>query len=394
VLVLFALGLMAKQTLVTVPFLLLLLDYWPLGRWQKNSARRLILEKLLLLALSGAVSFVTFQVQKHGGAVAKLGSTYSLPNRLGNAVVSYPRYLGKTFWPTDLSVFYPHPGSWPAWQVAASGVLLLLLSAFAIALARRWPYVFVGWFWFLGMLVPVIGIVQVGWQSIADRYTYLPGIGLAIIIVFGAWDLIRACIANIQIASRIGAVLAGCVAFVLLCVTELQITYWDNTLALFNHALEVTPDNYVAHGYVGTELAAQGKLDDAIEHFSEAVRIYPGHADAEANWGNALMRQGRLDDAIEHFERALRIRPEYAQAHNNLAIALVQKGDIANAEKHFAEAVHIKPDWDDARANWAAALVRLGQMDEAAGQYKIVLEHNPTHARARSGMERILAQRH
>jgi tetratricopeptide (TPR) repeat protein len=396
-LVLFSLGLMAKQMLVTVPIVLLLLDYWPLARWNDGggkNARRLVLEKLPLLVLSLAASVVVLEVQAHAGAVAKLGNTYALPNRLTNAVVSYVRYLGKMFWPTDLAVFYPHPGSWPAWEVVASAVVLVLITTIVMLLGRRRNYLFVGWFWFLIMLLPVIGIVQVGWQSMADRYMYLPGIGLSIIVVFGGRDLIQGCIARAESARMAGAVLAACAGCALLYLTEVQITYWQNTLTLFTHALDVTHDNYLAHGYVGSELAAQNKLDDAIAHFSEAVRIFPAHADAQANWGNVLMRQGHLDEAIEHFKAALAIRPEYAQAHNNLAIVLAQKGDFPAAEQHFAAAVRANPSWDDARANWAAALAHLGRIDEAAQQFQIVLQHNPNHARARAGMERILAPRH
>jgi hypothetical protein len=261
-LVCFALGLMAKPMLVTLPFVLLLLDYWPLGRLQRSTSnaqlpmiRRLIYEKLPFFALALASSLVTFVVQRKGGAVSSL-TTLSVGARIANAAVSYARYLGKTFWPDNLSVLYPHPGHWLVWQVAGAGLLLAGGTAGALALRRRRPYLPVGWLWYVGTLVPVIGLVQVGIQSMADRYMYVPAIGVFIMLAWGLWDLTAGWRGQRVALATGGAVALACCG----AVTRSQVGYWTNSETLFRRAVQVTKKNYLAYNNLGYYLSGQGRV--------------------------------------------------------------------------------------------------------------------------------------
>ena len=375
VVLLFGLGLMAKPMLVTLPFVLLLLDYWPLGRvalgdWP--AWRPLVREKIPLLALAAASSVVTFLVQRHGGAVNSLDAL-PLNLRLENAAVAYVGYIGKMLWPAGLTTLYPFVRSLPGWQVAGSTLVLAGVSALTVKLAPRRPYVAVGWLWYLGMLVPVIGLVQVGAQSMADRYTYVPLIGLFIIVAWGFTDLL----ANWQYR-RIGLPAAAALIVGACVVTaRAQVAYWANTFALWSHAVEVTSDNYRAHAKLGNLLSQRGDSAGAIIHYSEALRINPKFLDMRNNLANALARQGKVNEAMEQYTQALRIVPEYASAHNGLGALLADQGRVAEAIDHYRQALQTDPNFAQARNNLAAALAGEGKVDEAIQQLTAAVRVEP-----------------
>ena len=397
ILLFFALGLMAKPMLVTLPFVLLLLDYWPLRRIKSfqltrsdravttrpselnSQTLRLIWEKIPFFLLATASSTVTFLVQARGGAVASL-EVFPFETRLANALVSYVRYLGKMFWPQDLAVFYPHPGqSLPMWQAAGAGLLLLVISITVVRLGRRYPYLPVGWLWYVGTLVPVIGLVQVGAQAMADRYTYIPLIGLFIIIAWGVPDLLT----KWRYQKVVCTLASGALLFVLIICTFIQLHHWQNATTLFEHALEVTTGNFVAHNNLGIELAAQGKFDEAIVHYSEALRIKPSYAKAHCNLGDVLARLGKHQDAIWHYQRALQLKPNFAEAHNNLGVTLKQQGRLNEAFVHYSRAIQLKPEYAEAHNNLAGLLAAQGKLDEAIVHYSKALRIKPDYGNAR-----------
>jgi len=352
----YAMGLMAKPMLVTLPFVLLLLDYWPLRR---TGWARLVLEKLPLLAMAAASSAVTFLVQRAGSAVVE---GLPLSWRLGNALVGYAKYLGKTFWPVDLAVLYPlFPEARPAWQVFGAAVLLLILTAVAVWQRKRRPYLLVGWLWFLGTLVPVIGIVQAGIQEIADRYTYVPSIGLAVALVWSAGEIVR----RTRLDGRIVA--AGAVALVgmLAICTVVQIGYWRDTMTLFRRDWEVTgDDNYVAHRYLATEYTRRGDPDAAFPHYIESLRVNPKDPEAQYVVGNTLGRHGEIDASIPHFLEAVRLNPSHAQAYSGLGTSYMSKGDFDRAAAYYQQALRINPNLERARRGLAAARQAQGRPGE------------------------------
>jgi tetratricopeptide (TPR) repeat protein len=430
VVVCFALGLMTKSMLVTLPCLLLLLDFWPLrrgrssptsgmnppdenGRWDHRFPRKpvgvLLLEKVPLLALSAASSVLSVLAQKKADTMPTLAA-FSVADRLANAVLGYAKYLAKTLWPVDLLVFYQRPIPWVPWQVAAAAVVVLAGCVAAAFLARRRPYVFVGWFWFVGTLVPVIGLLQAGDQAIADRYTYVPLIGLFVLVVWGAAEFARGNPLRKTVVAGLG------VAAVLACVnlTARQAQRWQSTrtlfehalrvdgdnaqvcavvgslragegrydeaVRLFEHALRITPTQSDAHVQWGLALEQQGKLDEAISHYAEAVRIKPGYAEAHLSLGLALIRQRRFDEAIQHCLQALRLNPESAAAHNNLALALQAQGRLDEAIAHYFEALRLNPELVETHSNLALALHTRGRLTEAIGHYTEALRRRPESA--------------
>jgi len=386
----FALGLMAKPMLVTLPFVLLLLDYWPLARFQlKKSVKekrppkrrtqtthpqgltvfQLLLEKVPFFVLAAGSSLITFIVQKQGGAMAALDL---LPAgiRLCNAVVSYVAYIVKTLLPTNLAVYYPHPHARPAFQVIGAVSILLAISLTAV-LSRRKFFVF-GWLWYIGTLVPVIGIVQVGTQAMADRYMYVPMIGLLIII---AWWLAE--ITAMWNLRKIWLILpAGVWLSFLLVAAWLQVGYWQNGFTLFSHALDVTSNNHVAHLNVGNVLIKQGKRDEAIAHYLEALRIRPNYGDAYFNLGLAHFLQGMPEEAIGYYYSSLKIKPDCPKTHYNLANALSQKERFPQALKHYYESLRLEPDNSQVHNNLALTLARLGRLDEAIAHYYEALKYD------------------
>ena len=350
----FALGLMSKAMLVTWPFIMLLLDYWPLQRitddkWQVASFVRLVREKIPFFALAATASAATLVVQK--GAILS-AENMPMGARVGNALISYCRYLGKIFWPTDLSIFYPHHKYWPLEQVLLAASFLGGVSVLLFLMRRRWPFLLMGWLWFVGTLVPVIGLVQVGGQAMADRYTYLPSLGLFIIIIWGAYELTWRWRYHVIISS-----VAGSVAIILcLCVTSQQLEYWQDSETLFGHALAVTEDNYVAHNNLGLALEKKGQTDEAIGQFREALRLNPGFAEAHNNLGIALRQRSQIDEAMSQFQAAIRLKPNDAGFHNNLGATFYQKGQTDEAIAQFQEALRLNPDYAQARDNLAHTL--------------------------------------
>jgi Tfp pilus assembly protein PilF len=397
VLALFALGLMAKPMLVTLPFLLLLIDFWPLRRASRGDAppgpppevpplpwSRLLLEKVPLLGLTAASCFITYVAQKAGGAVSTLESI-PLGVRLGNTLVSYVIYLGKTMWPGSLAVFYPHPGtSLPMWQVGGSLLVLACASLLVVRLAGHRPYLAVGWFWFLGSLVPVIGFVQVGAQAMADRYTYLPLIGIFVAAAWGIPDLLP----RERVRGSLLTVAFFAAVAVLAAAAWLQVGYWRNTQALFQRALDVTSENWVAHNNLGVALSDRGQVDDAISHFRESIRINPRHATARNNFGVALRKQGRIEEAEAQFREALRINPGDAVAQNSLGVILGQKGMLDEAIARFREALRLNSDYPSAHYNLGFALLRQSKADEAMGHFHAVLRVKPGDPKTLHQMKR------
>jgi tetratricopeptide (TPR) repeat protein len=393
-LTLFTLGLMSKPMLVTLPFVLLLLDYWPLQRFrpstfnpQPTTCFRLVAEKAPFVLLAAASSVITFIVQRKGGAVS---TSLSVGARVANALVSYVRYIGKMLWPQNLSILYPHPGHWPAWQVIACAGLLLAVSAAVILLARRRPYLAVGWLWFCGTLVPVIGLVQVGIQSMADRYTYVPLIGLFIMLAWGIDDLVPVRPWRTR-ALAIGAALslAAC-AF----LTERQIRFWRDSEALFRHAVHVTRDNYLAYNNLGFYLSGQGRAAEAMENYRLSLKINPAYEDALNNLGYALAGQKKYADAIPLYLAALRIKPNHAEVHNNLGNALSETGKIDEAIQHYLIVLQQKPDHADAHNNLGIALAMKGKLDEAIPHFHEAIRSKPSYASAHSNLGNALAVQH
>ncbi len=342
---LLACGLLAKPTLVSVPLVLFLLDWWPLGRLLGGSRRAVFLEKLPLLGLSLASAAITLVAQHGGGAVS---TGIPLGARVGNAVVAYVAYLGKALWPEGLAVFYPHPA---IVQPERSRFLPILFSLLVLALAsvlawrlrRRAPWLIVGWLWYLGMLVPMIGLVQVGDQALADRYAYLPLIGITVAFSWTASELVRVRPAVRWTTAGVSAALVG--ACVLVSARHLSV--WRDSRTLFEHALLVTDRNYVAHASLGKVLGDAGRLDEALEHFERSRAILPGFFQAQLNAGKARYKRGELDLARAAFENCVRLRPESAEAHFDLAIVLARLGDFEAADRHLAEALRLDPAYAD-----------------------------------------------
>lgn len=387
----FILGLMAKATLVTLPFVFLLLDYWPLGRFafgqsstpgeprQQPPPLHLVWEKVPFFVMAAAASVVTYlsRVAAHlGGYAAEVLNQYPSDVRIANALVSYVRYISKTIWPSHLTVFYPHPDTVPWWQVLGAFVSLLFVSFLAIRAAKSRPYFVVGWLWFLGTLIPVIGLVQIGAFAMADRYTYVPVIGLFIIIAWGIPELVSGC----RYRREALAVATGLAIAALTAVSWHQVGCWRNSVRLFTHALDVTKDNWLAHNNLGNALAEEGRLEQAIAHYTQTLRIAPDYAMAHNNLGFTLARQGRFDEAIRHYDRALQISPDFAEAHTNLCGALAGQGRLEEAIRHGWEAVRIQPDSVVAHNNLGNALTRRGQLNEAITHFAEALRIAPDYA--------------
>ena len=424
VLVLFAVGLMAKSMLVTLPFLLLLLDYWPLGRLTLERGRRsalggLLLEKAPLFAMSAVSCVVTLVAQRSAGAVQPL-EDFPITERFANAALTYVSYLAKTVWPASLAVFYPHPhvGLF-AWRVCGSVLLLAGITAFALMAAKKVPYVAVGWLWYLGALVPVIGLVQVGVQASADRYTYVPLVGIFIVIAWGLSDL---CVGSRAVRHALAVLACACLV-VFLFVTRTQVKCWKDSTALFEHALAVTSDNYLAHYNLGLLLQNEGRRDEAISHYEKAVRIKPDYYKAHDNLGNVLADAGnndaaieqyedalrispssanvlnnlgvlltklnRLPEAIESLQRAVEIRPDFAVAHNNLGVAFGKDNRVPEAIEHFQRATKINPDYAWAHANLGLSLAREKHYSEAREHFQEALRIDPSLNLARDNLEKI-----
>lgn len=425
VLLCYAVGLTAKQMAVTLPFLLLLLDYWPLRRTAPQPLRRsllgpLVREKLPLLVLAAGASLLIYLIQAQTGIV-KSSAVFPVADRVANALVAYVAYLFKTLWPLHLAVFYPHPGAaLSLWTAAAAAALL---AAVTVAVLRSGkPYLSVGWFWYLGTLVPVIGLVQVGVQGMADRYTYVPLIGIFIMAVWGGADL--AARWRVPAAVRAGAVAAVLAALTVL--TWFQVGTWRDDLTLYRHAVKVTAGNDWAEYNLGLALMARDRDDEALAHFQEAVRLQPRYADAFLNIGVIRARQDRLDEAAASFGRALALEPANREALLNLSLALTKQGrtaaaaarldqlrrlspgdpeawfltgivrlraeDTSGAEAAYHEALRLRPAYPEAHNNLGILLARQGRIPAAIDHFREALRLRPAYPEAARNLDAALGQ--
>jgi tetratricopeptide (TPR) repeat protein len=407
--VMFAFGLMSKSMLVTTPVILLLLDYWPLERFRgpafanqpspKAPVRQavvgnLLIEKIPLLVLSAGACVITFILQKRAtGAIPPLPLLW----RMENAVASYLSYIWKTLWPTGLAVFYPHPNSTlPIWEVILAIGLLLAITVAAIIFRSKRPYLVTGWFWYLGMLVPVIGLVQVGEQGHADRYTYLPHIGLFLFAVWLGADVT----AGRQSRSRLAVATAIVIIVALAWTAVIQASYWRNSETLWTHAIAVTSDNDVAHNNLGYLCADRGELDKAILHFATASRsrsrkldthYNAGSAFVQMNLADALARKGQSDEAMVHYEEAIKLQPNYADAYYNRGNVLFAKGRIDEAIADWEKTLQLQPNDADAHTGLGNALLRKGSLHEAIAHYEKALALAPEDPHSRNNVAWVLA---
>ncbi len=448
VLLFFVLGLMSKPMLVTLPFVLLLMDYWPLGRLQpvkpvasasitlspskkpgqkkrknknhphpslphrgggikgvehfliNNAAqdkttglpyqwsiiRFLVLEKVPLFILTAISCVITSYAQKKGGAMAPL-QELPLDTRMGNALLSYVSYIGKMIWPQNMAVFYPYPFVQPLWQVFGAALILVLITVMVIGRAKQFPYLAVGWFWFMGTLAPVIGLVQVGRQAMADRYTYIPFIGLFIMVAWGLLELLK----KWRFQKAVIALSAGVILLACTIVTYIQLQYWRDSITLFRHALIVTKDNDVAHNNLGDAFRKKGNIEEAISHYREAIRINPDYRQAHNDMGTALLEKGNIEEALSHYQEAIRIDPNYGDAYYNMGEALFKHGDISGSLFYLREALRIAPDDADTHYNIANVLLSQGKADEAIVHLKEALRIKPDHIGAHNNLGIALA---
>ena len=457
----YAAGLMTKQMAVTLPFVLLLMDYWPLGRLSptatphptgipdreavsveriKKSGKRpphtagkdkpipllwsrigpLIWEKLPLFVIAAGASAMIFLIQTQTGIV-KSAVEFPFSARLGNALVTSVAYLFKTVYPLHLAIFYPHPGTTlPLWQAAGAALLLAAITVSVLCSAK--PYLAVGWFWYLGTLVPVVGLVQVGVQGMADRYTYVPLIGIFIMAAWGITDLA----ARWRSRNAVLAVAAAGALVALSILTWLQVGTWRNNITLYSHAVQVTAGNYWAEYNMGLALMAEDRDDEAFSHFQEAIRLQPGYADAYLNIGVIQAKQGRLDDATANFGRVLALRPRHREALLNLSLALIRQGKVVEAasrlgelrqvkpddpeawfltgvlqgkgenpsaaESAYREAIHLRPDYAEAHTNLGILLARQGRLDGAIGHFREALRIMPDNREAKRNLDAALGE--
>jgi len=420
VLVAFMLSLMAKSTVVTLPFVLLLLDYWPLGRFQLGEAgrekskpklgslrsiyqgplfRRLIGEKALLFAIAGVVVvlivfsrdvyFDTRQAREYGDALpqvqARLAAVEKHPFQF---VLSYVDGGRKAIWPNDLAIPYTMADKAPFWQVGGGALLLLGVSFLVFWKGRRYPYLPVGWLWYLGTLVPVIRVVPFGPFVMADRYAYLPNIGLYIMVAWGIPDLL----ARWRYRRLILGISACVLLFSLSVCSWFQVRHWKNSETLFGRTIGITPNNWLALNNLGAALEEQGRIAEAVTHYSEAARARPMAARLQNNLGAALVKQGRVEEALECFLKAVQLNPNYADGHNNLGVVYFEQGRINDAVFHFSEAQRIDPRNVEAHKNMGLALVRQGKFDEAIRHFYEALKIRPDYAAVHNNLGAALAK--
>jgi protein O-mannosyl-transferase len=408
----FLLSLMAKPTYVTLPLILLLLDYWPLKRMeaqaqgkkpnpkqkQKQSQRgektepdgkavvlSLIKEKIPLLMVSLLFGIVAIIVQSR--SESSTFTDWPFWVRAANALISAVTYLWMTFWPAGLAPFYPHPGMGVSLLKAVlAGAMMMAVSVIAVRYARRVPYLTVGWFWYLITLAPVSGLIQVGKHSMADRYTYIPLVGIFILLTWGAIDLTKKLRQRrILLAAVAGTVLSGLVA-----VTWLQVSCWQNSVVLFEHTLAVTSENYLAHGNLGVALNRIGRGEEAASHYLEAIRINPNSSGSQYNLANYYAARGNKEEAYRHYLEAIRIRPDYANAHSNLGVLFASQKRFEEASAHYEKALRIEPANAGFHYNYGVALANQGRLPEAAAQFRDALALRPNYAEAHNDLGKVL----
>lgn len=395
----FACGLMSKPMLVTLPFVLLLLDLWPLGRMEPATVasdtpalrdyvsrlRPLILEKAPFFVLSALSSYITFKVQL-GKTVQSL-SEFSITDRIANVLVTYVVYLWKMIWPAKLAFFYPLVEAPPLGKASIAGIFLIAVTILAVWQMKKRPFIAAGWFWYLGTLVPVVGLVHVGEQSHADRYTYIPSIGVFLVIAWAVagWAAHRR-VSRAVLVSGAFILLAACAG-----ITWRQVGYWKDSRAMLGRALAVTRQNFLAHNNYGVIIADEGKeleaqnrspearakFEEAIRHYTEAVRWKPHYARAYDNWASSLMLLGRFDEAIEKYQKALSLNPREARTHYNLAVTLARQNRFDETIAECREALRLDPTYVDAHYDLGSALSLKGQLEEAAQEYEKFLLAKP-----------------
>jgi hypothetical protein len=351
---------MAKPMLVTLPFVLLLLDYWPLRRlspmdqWDEGGRgsvsnrailRRLLKEKLPFFLLSLCSVLITLYAAKNGGMV-KSFDDFPLSVRIGNTLVAYVSYLEKMIWPVDLAIFYPYPTSRPVWQCVAAFFFLTAITVLVVLKRRKHPYLVTGWFWYLITLLPVIGIIQVGFQSMANRYAYVPLMGIFIIIAWGIPELLIT-----RIDRRYLPFASVSLILIFSFSTWAQLPHWRNSEAVFQYALKVTEDNFIAHDGMGDIWLSRGDFRMARLHYREALRIKPGYAEVHNNLAVILMKEGRVAEAYAGFRKALKYKPDLVEAHNNIGFVLTCQGRFQEAAAHFMRALELKPGYNVAKEN-------------------------------------------
>jgi tetratricopeptide (TPR) repeat protein len=384
VIVLFALGLMAKPMLVTLPFVLLLLDFWPLGRMSQSSFSSLLIEKTPLFALSAVGCAVAVWAQQQSNSIA---SAVDIPlgHRLSHMLASYLDYIAMLVFPHDLAIFYPYPRHERIVMIIGGAAAVALLSVLTIASARRRPWLAVGWLWFLGMLVPVIGLVQVGDQAMADRYTYLPAIGLFIILSWGG--------AELSVRYPVVKLFAAAAGLAMLAATWMQIHYWKDTQTVFEHARQVTRDNYVALALLGSFRAADGNLDGAMELYHEALRAKPTYAEGHFFLAHTLEQRGELDAAESEYVMALRLNPAFQQAHILLGLLLAREKKYDKAEAEYEAALKINPRSATAHNDLARVLQTEGRLDESVRHYLAALQFDSSLAQAHNNLGVLYLQK-
>jgi len=408
ILFMFVLGLMCKPILVTLPFVLLLLDYWPLGRmqlrqeeidsndlkhvfknidFQQYSVFQLILEKVPFFILSAVSVCLSIFSAKQQGVVESTDLT-TITLRIANALVSYLVYIGKLIWPQNLAVFYPYPKIVPMILSAGAGLILLSIFFLMIWAIRKKPYLGVGWLWYFGTLLPTIGLIQAGlWPAMADRWAYVPFIGIFIVIAWGVPELtMKWRLKKMQIVTTAIAIL-----LILMVRSWLQVHHWANSITLFEHNLNITSDNYVAHNNLGLALKEKERINEAAEHYSKALRINPNFELAHLNLGVIFNSQGNHEKAIVLYEEALRIKPDFIIAHINLGNARLRQGNISEAVGHYSDALDLNPDSADAYNGLGAAMVHIGKFVKAIDYFKKVLLLKPDHEGAKRNLENTLA---
>jgi tetratricopeptide (TPR) repeat protein len=376
----FTAGLLSKPMLVTLPCVLLLFDLWPLGRWTGGlrGLRPRLVEKLPLFVLAAASSVITLVVQQRGGATTDL-DTLPAATRLANALVAYMQYLGKLVWPTNMAIFYPYREAIPWWWIACALVAMVALSVFAWRARNDRAYLTTGWFWFAGALVPVIGLIQVGQQAMADRYTYVPYVGLFIAIAWaGHWALSRL---RLPPSVAVGIALADVAGSAVL--TASQVRVWQSHETIWKHAAAVTSGNYIAANELGMLLAAENRHADALQYFETAARDNPSFPEARNNLGLTYVQLGRLQDALAQYELAVRLKPAFPKAEHNYGNALMMAGKPAEAEPHYRKAISLQPDLADAHHDLGVLLAAQSRVAEAVAQLEDAVRLNPDSVKSR-----------
>lgn len=381
----FVLGLLSKPMLVTLPFALLLFDYWPLERFelgqpglQKRLIFRIILEKIPFFILSFVSVYLSSVSLRRTGNLTSV-DLVPMNLRLENAIVSYAAYIGKMVWPSGLSVYYPFPASIAVWKIIASLILLVSVTIFVLFKMGRFRFLGTGWFWFIGTLVPVSGVVQGGlWPMMADRWAYIPYIGLFVIISWGGYELLN----KYRLKNILAAAISLTILFVLSGATSVQVKYWQDSKSIYKHALEVGPVNPVMLNNMGNALVKEGKLSEAVGSYKEALLLKPDYAKAHNNLATAFYKLGRIDESVRYYSEALRYGPNFYKAHNNFGCLLMELGKEKDAMFHFTEALRVNPDYDEAHYNLGLLLFRQGRIEQAVSHYARAVSLNPYYAEA------------